>query len=226
MSSKELIKVMVVDDHPVVRAGLRVALNDACDMEVVGEARDGVEAVGMAETVTADVIVMDVIMPNKDGVEACREIRDLMPDTRVLMLTASTEENAVIEAVAAGASGYLLKYSGEEELIAAVRDVAGGRLLLPDDTVRRVFEDIRRDERRSAGDPNKLTEIERQVLRQFASGRTYAQIAEIRGNSSVTVRNTLYRIQDKLRLATKQEIVVWAVRNGLLDDDGHEPKDS
>ena len=226
MSSKELIKVMVVDDHPVVRAGLRVALNDACDMEVVGEARDGVEAVGMAETVTADVIVMDVIMPNKDGVEACREIRDLMPDTRVLMLTASTEENAVIEAVAAGASGYLLKYSGEEELIAAVRDVSGGRLLLPADTVRRVFEDIRRDERRSAGDPNKLTEIERQVLRQFASGRTYAQIAEIRGNSSVTVRNTLYRIQDKLRLATKQEIVVWAVRNGLLDDDGHEPKDS
>ena len=224
MSSNGPIRVMVVDDHPVVRAGLRVALNDACDMEVVGEAMDGVEAVRMAETVAADVIVMDVIMPNMDGVDACREIKDLRPDTSVLVLTASTEEEAVIEAVAAGASGYLLKYSGEEELVAAVRDVAEGRLLLPADTVRRVFEDIRSDTRRPIGDPNRLTEVEREVLRQFASGKTYAQIAETRGNSSVTVRNTLYRIQDKLRLGTKQEIVVWAVRNGLLDDTGHGSK--
>ena len=111
MSPAKRIRVMLVDDHPIVRDGLQEVLELSGEFEVVGQAGDGEQAVRTAEDLGPDVIVMDVMMPHKDGVEACREIMDLLPDTRVLMLTASTEEDAVIEAVAAGATGYLQKYS-------------------------------------------------------------------------------------------------------------------
>ena len=117
MSSAGRIKVMVVDDHPIVRSGLRDVLEASGRLEVVGQAGDGEEAVRIVEELMPEVIVMDVIMPCKDGVDACREIMELLPDTRVLMLTASTQEDAVIEAVAAGATGYLEKYSRPEELV-------------------------------------------------------------------------------------------------------------
>ena len=132
MSSTEHIKVMVADDHPIMRDGLRDALEGEGDFEVVGLAVDGVEAVRMAQSVAPQVIVMDVMMPNKDGVDACREIMELLPDTRVLMLTASTTEDAVVEAIAAGATGYLQKDSGPEELAGAIREVAQGRLRIPE----------------------------------------------------------------------------------------------
>ena len=219
MSSGKRIKVMLVDDHPIVRDGLQEVLERSGEFEVVGQAGDGVEAVATAESLDPDVIVMDVMMPHKDGVEACREIMDLLPHTRVLMLTASTEEDAVVEAVAAGAMGYLQKYSGKEELLAAVRDVAEGRLRIPDETVRRVLSIIRSmPELTGRRGPDTLTTREREILTLFASGKSYAQIAEVKGNSPVTIRNAVYHIQDKLGVRTKQEIVVWAVRNGLLDD--------
>ena len=144
---------------------------------------------------------------------------ELLPDTRVLMLTASTEEDAAIEAVAAGATGYLLKYSRPEELVEAVLDVAEGRIRIPGKVLREVFAMVRGDRKlasRQASD--KLTALERETLTLFASGKSYTEIAQVRGNSTVTVRNTLYRIQDKLGIRTKQELVIWAVRNGLLDD--------
>ena len=111
MSTADRIRVMVVDDHPIVRSGLRDVLEASGRFEVVGQAGDGEEAVRTVEELKPDVIVMDVIMPGKDGIDACREIMELLPDTRVMMLTASTEEDAVIEAVAAGATGYLQKFS-------------------------------------------------------------------------------------------------------------------
>ena len=213
------IRVMVVDDHPIMRNGLRDTLEASGRFEVVGQAEDGEEAVRTVEELKPEVIVMDVIMPNKDGIDACREIMELLPETRVLMLTASTEEDAVIEAVAAGATGYLQKYSRPEELVEAVLDVAEGRLRVPDKAVRRVFAMIRGDRTLSSRQASqKLTVLERETLTLFASGRSYTEIAEERGNSTVTVRNNLYRIQDKLGVGTKQEVVVWAVRNGLLDD--------
>ena len=107
MSLTKQIRVMLADDHPIMREGLRDALQDEGDFEVVGLARDRVEAVRMVQSLAPEVIVMDVMMPNKDGVDACREIMELLPDTRVLMLTASTTEDAVIEAITAGATGYL-----------------------------------------------------------------------------------------------------------------------
>ena len=219
MSAAQRFRVMIVDDHPIMRDGLRDALDSEEDFEVVGQAADGAEAVRSAQSLQPDVIVMDAIMPNKNGVDACREIMDQLPDTRVLILTASTEEDAIIEAVAAGATGYLHKHSGPEELADAVRDVARGRLRIPDRSIRKAFEMIRGSrELTASGALKTLTQSQREILTMFARGNTYAQIAEARGNKTVTVRNAIYRIQDKLGVTTKQEIVVWAVRNGLLDD--------
>ena len=172
-----------------------------------------------AQSLEPEVIVMDVMMPNKDGVDACREIMELLPDTKVLMLTASTEEDAVIEAVAAGATGYLQKYSGPDELADAIREVAEGRLRIPDSAIRRVFALIRGQREltiRRALDS--LTTRERRSSScSPAAGRTPRSPGPgVTG--AVTVRNTIYRIQAKLGVSSKQEVVVWAVRNGLLDD--------
>ena len=219
MASADRIRVMVVDDHPIMRNGLRDTLEASGRFEVVGLAGDGAEAVGTVEALKPQVIVMDVIMPNKDGIDACREIMELLPDTRVLMLTASTEMDAVIEAVAAGATGYLQKYSRPEELVEATLDVAEGRLRILDKVVREVFAMVRRDrEDVSNRASDRLTALERETLALFASGRSYAEIAEARGKSSVTIRNTLYRIQDKVGIKSKQELVIWAVRNDLIND--------
>ena len=216
MSSVNTIRVMLVDDHPIMRRGLQDVLEDFGAFEVVAQAADGVEAVTTAEETRPDIIIMDVMMPGKDGVEACRDILDLLPDTKVLILTASTEEDAVIEAIAAGAMGFVQKYSGSDELVDTVRAVAAGRLMIPDDSVRRVFKLIQ-DGGSTAIAPDILTEREREILTQFALGKSYSQIATDRGVGMTTVRNTIYRIQDKLGVRSKQEIVVWAVRNGLLD---------
>ena len=219
MSSNERIRVMLADDHPIMRNGLREALDAEEDFEVVGQAADGVEAVRMAQRVEPDVIVMDVMMPGKDGVDACRDIMEALPETQVLMLTASTAEDAVVEAVAAGATGYLQKHSGPEELAVAIRDVAQGKLCIPERSIRQVFAMIRGQ--RGLGNGRALDSMtirEREILRLFAGGQSYAQIAEARGNKTSTIKNAIYRIQEKLGVESKQEIVVWAVRNGLLDD--------
>ena len=219
MASAGRIRVMVVDDHPVMRKGIGDVLEASGRFEVVGQAGDGEEAAETAGELKPDMIVMDVIMPRKDGIDACREIMELLPDTKVMMLTAATEEDAMIEAIAAGATGYLQKYSPPEDLVETVVDVAEGRLRIPEEAVRKVFAMIRGKRRLFYSQPlDRLTELERDTLTSFARGESYAGIAEARGNSPVTIRNTLHRIQNKLGIETKQELVIWAVRNGLLDD--------
>lgn len=219
MSSTAQVRVMVVDDHPIMRNGLRDALDDEPDFDVVGLAADGVEAVRTAQRVEPDVVVMDVMMPEKDGVEACREIMELLPDTKVLMLTASTREDAVIESVAAGATGFLQKDTAPESLADAVRQVARGGLSISDRLIKRVFALIRGSRMLAASQAlAKLTATEREILRMFAGGKSYAEIAEGRGNRTTSVRNSIYRIQEKLGIDSKQELVLWAVKNGLLDD--------
>ena len=211
------IRVLLADDHSIMREGLESMLKDSEEFEVVGSARDGVEAVRAASELSPDVIVMDVMMPKKDGVEACREIMESAPDTRVVMLTASTEEDAVIEAVAAGATGYLQKLSGMDQLLSTLKLVAAGEMPVPPDVVRRVFARIRRGAK-AEEEQDELTGREKEMLVSFCRGMSYNAIAEARGVKPVTIRNGLYSIQSKLGLGTKQEIVVWAVRNGLLDD--------
>ena len=219
MSSTALTRVMLVDDHEIMRDGLREVLERSGDFEVVGEAGDGDSAVREAQNLKPDVIIMDVMMPLKDGIEACREITAVLPDTKVLILTASSEEDAVVESFAAGATGYLQKYSGKEHLLRTARDVARGEYRIPKDVVKRAFSGIRfESEQVGALGTTKLTDREREILTMFSQGLTYAEIADARGNKWVTIRNAVNGIQNKLGIGTKRELVVWAVRHGLLDD--------
>ena len=213
------VRVLLVDDHPFVRDGLQQLLERSGHFEVVGHAGDGHEAERIAKSVVPDLIIMDVLMPGRDGIDACREISDTLPNTSVVMLTASTERNAVLEAVAAGAAGYVQKFTPTEQLLTTLRDVARGEYRMPRDAVRRVFARLRNAPEQ--GEPPKrkeLTQREKEILVQFAKGMSYTDIAESRGNRPTTVRNTIYGIQNKLGFGSKQEVVVWAVRNGLLDD--------
>ena len=213
------IRVLLVDDHSMVRDGLKLILEGSGSFEVVGQARDGAEAVTAAAELAPDVVVMDVMMPNKNGVEACREIMASASDTRVLMLTALTEEDAVIDAVAAGATGYLPKGFDGERLLTTVRDVAAGEARVPTNVIRRVFAGIRGGAAPAATTvPASLTQREREILTSFSRGMSYTEIAEARGLKPVSTRNAIYGIQQKLGVSSKQELVVWAVRNGLLDD--------
>ena len=203
-----------------MRDGLAELLERSGDLEVVGQAQNGVEAVHAAQSVKPDVIIMDLMMPEKDGIEACREIRELLPDTRVLILTASTEEDAVLAAVTAGATGYLQKFSGKEKLLATIREVQAGEFSIPGDLAQRVFYRIRTTEGQTEKpQPDNLTEREQEILTLFAQGLSYAEIAEVRGNRPLTIRNAIYVIRDKLGAKSMQEMVIWAIRNGLLDID-------
>ncbi len=217
------IRVMLVDDHAIVREGLKEILERAGGFDVVGQAVDGVEAVEVATAVEPDVVVMDLIMPNKDGVEASRDILEAVPQTHILVLTASTADDAIVSALAAGASGYLQKFSGRDDLLTAVRDAVEGRSTVSVDMVRRALGAARTPPARARSSEGPLTAHERDILTHFARGNSYAEIAAIVGNSPITVRNTIYRIERKLGVTTKQEIVVWAVRNGLLENDLRAP---
>ena len=219
MAKTKQPRVMLVDDHEIMRDGLREVLQRSGDFEVVGQAGNGAAAVRVAQQLRPDVIIMDVMMPLKNGIDACREITEMLPDTRVLILTASAEEDAVMEAVAAGATGYLQKYSGKEKLLVTVRDVADGEYRIPGDVIRSVFAGIRAAaEQKKTRELGRLTQRDQEILTLFAQGLSYAQIAQARNNQPLTIRNAIYGIQDKLGIETKQELVVWAVRNGLLDD--------
>ncbi len=211
-------RVLLVDDHEIMRDGLREVLERSGAFEVVGEAGDGETAVRVARSVEPDVVIMDVMMPLKNGIDACREITETLPDARVLILTAASEEDAVVEALTAGAVGYLQKYSGKRDLLRAARDVARGEYRIPPDAIRRMISGIRTAKRQETGASDRLTDRERDILTLFAQGQSYAQIARVRGNQSLTIRNAIYGIQDKLGIETKQELVVWAVRSGLLDN--------
>ena len=218
MSADKRIRVMIVDDHSIVRVGLKQVLEQSGEFEVVGEAADGEEAVRVAADVSPDVVVMDVIMPRKDGVEACREIMESAPETRVVMLTASTEVDAIVEAVAAGATGYLQKETDRERLLSTVRDAVSGELRVPVEIVRRAFEEIRGGGRAGDATAAGLTQRELEILVSVSQGMSYARIAEARGIKPVTARNAIYRIQQKLGVGSMQELVLWSVRNGLLGD--------
>lgn len=217
MAHSKAIRVLIVDDHSLLRLGLQQALEQTGEFEVVGQAADGEEAVRRAGELKPDIVVMDVLLPRKNGVEACREIMEALPETRVIMLTAVPGEDAVVEAVAAGAIGYLSKETGLERLLSVVRGVARGELHVPADVVRRVFAGLHNTDRGDAAQQAGLTNREREILIAFALGTSYSAIAEQRGVKSVTIRNAVYRIQQKLDVRSIQEMVLWAARNGLTE---------
>ena len=217
MTTGNRTSVMLVDDHSIMRDLLRDALENTGEFEVVAQAADGEEALRVVQEAAPDVIVMDVIMPEMDGIEACRQITELLPDTRVLMLTASNEQDAIVRAIAAGATGYLQKYSGKEQLLTTLREVAEGEFRIPGDAARRLARAVRSPSGDASERLETLTDREREILKLFAEGLTYQEIGEIRNNSGLTVRNAVSAVQRKLGFRTRQQMVLWAVRAGLVD---------
>ena len=217
MSTDTRTSVMLVDDHQVMRDLLRDALENTGEFRVVAQAADGQEALRLVEEAVPDVIVMDVIMPVMDGIEACHGITELLPETKVLMLTASNEQDAIVRSIAAGATGYLQKYSGKEQLLTTLREVAEGEFRIPGDAARRLARAVRSPSGDASERLETLTDRERAILKLFAEGLTYQEIGEIRNNSGLTVRNAVSAVQRKLGFRTRQQMVVWAVRAGLVD---------
>ena len=207
-----------MDDHEIVRDGLIEILERSGDFEIVAQAEDGEEAVAKAQSVEPDVIIMDVFMPLKNGIDACREITAVLPGARALMVTVAREEDAVMQAVAAGAIGYLRKDYGKEKFLATLRDVAAGEYRIPSDMMRRVFNGIRAAAQQVG--PEEIARLEtreREILTLFVQGQSFDQIAQTTGKRPLTIRNTFYGIQHKIGAKTKLAMVVWAVRSGLLD---------
>ena len=209
--------VVLVDDHSIVREGLKEIIEQTGEFRVVGQASDGEQAVEVVSEVRPDLVLMDVLMPRMDGVMACREIMGRLPDTRVVVLTASQERDAVVEALAAGATGYLQKNTDRERLLSTFRDVAAGELRVPAEVVTRVFADLRLDPHlRDPAARVGLTQREREILSAFVQGQPYSEIALARSVKPVTVRNAIYGIQNKVGVDSMQSLVVWAVQSGAV----------
>ena len=212
------IRIMVVDDHGIVREGLKMVLALESDFDVVGEAASGDEAIASAPNLRPDVVLMDVLMAGTDGIDACRQIKSALPDTRVLMLTSHDETLAVEAAVLAGASGYLLKNGGREDLIKGIRAVAQGESLLSPSVAAKVlgrFADLTRKERERQNDL--LSDREKEVLVLVAQGDTNKEIAAKLVLSENTVRNHVSHVLDKLDLSRRSQMATYAAQHGLLD---------
>lgn len=213
------IRVLLADDHAVLRAGLRALINAEPDMEVVGEVGDGMAAVAEVEELGPDVVVMDISMPGLDGLEATRRIHERGLASRVLILTVHAEEQYLMQALKAGASGYVVKSSADADLLEAIRAAHRGGVFLYPTTVQRLLgEYMREAEEGEANDSyQRLTEREREVLKLTAEGYTNREIAEKLVLSPKTVDTYRERIMEKLGLNHRWELVQFALRKGLLD---------
>ncbi len=212
----EQIRVLVADDHVVVREGL-CALIAACpDMQVVGEARNGQEAIDRAAQVQPDVVVMDLVMPVKDGLEAIKEIRVKAPKARILVLTSFGQDKRVFQAIKAGALGYLLKDSTSDELIQAIRDIYQAKLFLQPDIALRVARELNRQSKSGTGG-HELTERELEVLKLVAHGLSNREIAARLTLSEVTVDAHVSNILSKLHLNNRTQAALYALREGLAE---------
>jgi NarL family two-component system response regulator LiaR len=212
----ETIRVLVVDDHVVVRVGLCALITAVPDMEVVGEAADGAEAVLKACSQQPDVILMDLVMPRKGGIEAIGEIKQENPDARILVLTSFAEDRNVFLAIKAGALGYLLKDSSSKDLIQAIRNVYRGELSLQPNIALKVIHELSQpSDLPPAEEP--LTKREVEVLKLVAQGLSNQEIAVKLVISERTVTTHVSNILGKLHLANRTQAALYAIREGLAD---------
>jgi two-component system, NarL family, response regulator LiaR len=207
----EKIRLLLVDDHVVVRQGLRMVLSLEPDLEIVGEGNNGQEALSLVKKLNPQVVLMDLLMPVMDGVSAIRAIKKDYPDIEVVALTSVLEDRLVIDAVEAGAAGYLLKESGPEELIEAIRAAAKGEVRLHPKAQKRLIKEVRTPEMRES-----LTERETETLRLIAKGMSNKEIAEELSVSEVTVKTHVSSILSKLNLQSRTQAALFALKEGLV----------
>lgn len=205
------IRLLLVDDHVVVRQGLRMVLSLEPDLEIIGEANNGQEALGLVKKLNPQVVLMDLLMPVMDGVSAIRAVKKDYPDIEVVALTSVLEDRLVIDAVEAGAAGYLLKESGPEELIEAIRAAAKGEVRLHPKAQKRLIKEVRTPEMRES-----LTERETETLRLIAKGMSNKEIAEQLSVSEVTVKTHVSSILSKLNLQSRTQAALFALKEGLV----------
>ncbi len=211
---KARIRVLIVDDHVIVRKGVRALLSMQSDVEVVGEAGDGREALQMAEGLRPDVVLMDLVMPEMDGIEATREITTRLSKTRVLVLTSFAADDKVFPALKAGALGYLLKDSSPNDLLTSIREVHRGESSLHPAMARKVLHELTRPaERAKTADP--ITDRELEVLKLIARGLSNQEIADKLVITEATVRAHVSNILGKLHLASRTQAALYALKEGL-----------
>jgi len=205
-------RIMIVDDHEVVRLGLRTVFELEPDLTVVGEASNGLEAIAKIGVLAPQVILMDVRMEKMNGIEACREIKSLYPTVHILMITSYSDDDAIVSSVLAGASGYLLKNVSRAELLRSIRLTATGQSLLDANATKQLMERLQTQQ--VAG--SELTEREREVLTLVARGYTNKQIAEALYITEKTARNHVSHILEKLNLSRRSEAAAFAHENKLV----------
>jgi DNA-binding NarL/FixJ family response regulator len=219
----EPIRTMIVDDHALFRRGLEMVLDEEPDIEVVGQASDGAEAVEKAAESLPDVVLMDIRMPRSSGIEACRAMKEAAPSAKIVILTISDEEEDLFEAIRAGASGYLLKDIPLDEVADTVRAVHGGQSLINPSMAGKLLTEFatlarRDDEERTQELPApRLTEREMQVLKLIARGMNNRDIAKELFISENTVKNHVRNILEKLQIHSRMEAVMVAVREKLIE---------
>jgi NarL family two-component system response regulator LiaR len=211
----ERISVLIADDHPVVRLGLRTFLDLQEDMEILDEAGDGAEAVKKVEQLLPDVVLMDLVMPGMDGIEATRRIRAISPSTKVIVLTSFADDNKVIPAVKAGAAGYLLKDVRPHDLADAIRAVYRGEALLHPAVAAKLMQEVAHGSSLAPGEG--LTDRELDVLRLIAHGLPNKEIARSLVISEKTVKTHVSNILQKLHLADRTQAALYAVRQGIVE---------
>jgi len=209
------IRIIIVDDHGVVRQGLRMFLGLDPELEVIGEAADGAEGLRLTRELKPDVVLMDMLMPVMDGIAATAAIRRELPDTEVIALTSVLEDASVVGAVRAGAIGYLLKDTEADELRRAIKAAAAGQVQLSPKAAARLMREVRVPE-----SPEALTERETDVLRLLAQGRSNKEIAHILSLSEKTVKTHVSNILSKLNVPSRTQAALYAVRIGLVSVDG------
>ncbi|HEX9015408.1 MAG TPA: response regulator transcription factor [Chloroflexota bacterium] len=212
------IRVLIVDDHAIVRKGIRALLDLQAELEAAGEAANGREAVEMAERLRPDVVLMDLVMPEMDGIEATRQISASLPDARILVLTSFAADDKVFPAIKAGALGYLLKDSGPEELVQAIRQVHRGESSLHPAIARKVLRELTNPPERPAS-PDSLTDRELDVLKLLARGLGTQEIAERLVITEATARTHVSNILSKLHVSSRTQAALYALREGLASLD-------